>query len=108
MFMGRKSTYTLFERVGDDAPGVVAVLCECVHSSRSGWLGSNVSKRLVVYEATQVETATNQKGLCRVLEHVDEGDQMLSDPQIVKEERVPKITARSIRYQPRDSLCHLK
>ena len=39
-------------RVVDETPGVVAVLCEYVLSSRSGWLGIMSLKRLVVYEAT--------------------------------------------------------
>ena len=57
---------------GDEIPGVVAVLCECVLSSRSGGCGVMSLKRLVVYEATYAETATSQKdfnllsaGTCR-------------------------------------------
>ena len=37
---------------GDEIPGVVAVLCECVLSSRGGGCGVMSLKRLVVYEAT--------------------------------------------------------
>ena len=37
---------------GDEIPGVVAVLCECVLSSRSGRLGVMSLKMLVLYEAT--------------------------------------------------------
>ena len=46
------------KRVGREVPGVVAVLL----SSKCGWLGVDVLKRLVVYEATYANTATSQKG----------------------------------------------
>ena len=58
-------------RVGDEVPGVVAVLYERVFSSRSGRLGVMSLKMLVVYEATLAKTFISQKGLCRVLGHVD-------------------------------------
>ena len=59
-------------RVGDEAPGVVAVLCsECALSSRIGRLGIMSPKRLVVCEATKEKTAVSQKGVCRVLGQVD-------------------------------------
>ena len=46
------------KREGRQVPGVVAVLL----SSKCGRLGSDVLKRLVVYEATYAKTATSQKG----------------------------------------------
>ena len=48
-------------RVGDEVPGVVAVLRECVLSRRSGRLGVMSLKRLVVYEATKAKSAINPK-----------------------------------------------
>ena len=41
-----------------EVPGVVAVLL----SSKCGWFGRYVPKRLAVYDATHAKTATSQKG----------------------------------------------
>ena len=48
-------------REGDEVPGVVAVLCEYVLSSKSGRIGVMSLKRLVVYEATKAKTDISQK-----------------------------------------------
>ena len=48
-------------RVGDEVPGVVAVLCEYVFSSKSGRLGVMSLKRLEVCEVTKAKTAISQK-----------------------------------------------
>ena len=47
--------------IGDEVPDVVAVLCECVLSSRSSRLRVVSLTELVVYEATKEKAAISQK-----------------------------------------------